>query len=250
MSIVQPGTVVERKTTRIELPLSPDLTDIDYPDLTFLDLSVQAQDDEGGFEAMVEWLSSRRSLADRNQFEIGWACDKVVTRYGEAARDKWAKAAGFTAGTIGRFWWVAARWKPEEVRQGAGVHPGASFKHFTELTKFKNELDENGEPRDFEEVLQWLQDCADFNWSAATLKKKLSGEEDDDSEDGKPMSVHGELLVDEVWVQDDKTGGKVKKGALMLILDDTLLAEIVDKATRRGFLGEFVEMIIKHPKDD
>jgi hypothetical protein len=249
MSIVQPGAPrTDIEPTRIELPLSPTLEDIDYPNLQFLDLSAQAGDDEGGFEAAVEWLSARRSLADRNQFEIGWACDRIVARYGENGRDKWARAASFTPGTIGRYWWVAARWTAEEVRQAAQVHPGATFKHFTELTTFKSNPDENGQPRDFEEVLAWLEMAATFNWSAGTLKKKLSGEEDQPDE-GKPMLLHGVMAIDEVWVASED-GGKVKKGAVMFVLDDTALAEAVDKATRRGFLGEYVEMVVRFPKDE
>lgn len=248
MGITQPGQRADVQPRSIELPLSPTLEDIDYPDMQFMQLSAEAGDDEGGFEAAVEWLSARRALADRNQFEIGWACQQVTTRYGDNGRDKWSRSAGFSPGTIGRYWWVAARWTPEEVRQAAQVHPGANFKHYTELTKFKTEPGEDGQIPDFEEVLDWLEQCATFNWSANTLKKKLNGDEDE-PEEGKPLMLHGELLVDEVWVEDDE-GRKVKKGAIMFILDDTALADAVDKATRRGFLGSYVEIVVKHPRDE
>ncbi len=225
----------------IRLSASPDLAQIEYPEELFS--LEQGQDDEAGWEAACQWLDDRRRLNDLNQFEIGWMANRVVTRYGEGSRAKWARAGGFSPGTIGRYWWVASRWNVDEVRQVGGIAPGFSFKHFEYLTDYKAK-------HDWEETMDWVEQAHDMGWSAETMRARMRGEDENESPHGKPMLVNGVLSFQEVWVADEETGQDVKKAAVMIIMDGDAVEAVINKATERGFISEFVEALIRFPKGE
>lgn len=240
----------------IQLAQTPGFADVDYP-VELFSTEPLGQDDmpegyqgDDGWEAACQWLADRRVLQDINQWEIGWMGQRVQKRYGEASRAKWAAAGGYKPGTIGRYISIAQAFTPTEVRQIGEVAPNFSFKHAEYLKDFKTERDADGELlHDWEEVMDVVEQVGAMNWSAETMRKFLRGEEEDQNDAyGKPFMAVGQLHFDEVWV--DTPDGRVKKAALMILMDEDAIMDILTKASNRGFDEQLVEAIIKFPKDE
>lgn len=238
----------------LQLAASPDLSRIDYPELLWdeapeqraLDDDIQPQYDDG-WEAACQWLQDRRLLADMNQWEIGWQGQRIVKRYGEASRAKWAVAGGYKPGTIGRYVAVASHYLPWQVRQIATEAPQFSFKHAEFLAQYK-------ETHDWEEVMDVIKLVNDYAWSAEVMRRYLTEgdtETDEDDTFARPMQIHGILHFDETWIPDPNDARlQVKKAAAMILMDDDAVQAIITRAVERGFDGQFVEVLIKFPKDE